>query len=94
MAESTILKVEKLVGKTSESECEDQIAMARLNLYNAVEKINAHGKEAIISFTEGDEQRMLLMGLKRFTKYTNYPNIVSLRRIIAQKIISENQYCF
>jgi alkylation response protein AidB-like acyl-CoA dehydrogenase len=94
MAESTILKVEKLVDKTSESECKSQIAMAQLNLYNAVEKINAHGKEAIISFTEGDEQRMLLMGLKRFTKYTNYPNIISLRRVIAQKLIHENQYCF
>jgi hypothetical protein len=94
MAESTILKVDKLVYKTSETACKAQIAMAKLNLYNAVEKINAKGKEAIISFTDGDEQKMLLMGLKRFTKYTNYPNIISLRKVIAQKIITENQYCF
>ena len=94
MAESTLLKVEKLVSKTSESACESQIAMAKLNLYNAVEIINNKGKEAIISFTTGDEQKMLLMGLKRFTKYANYPNIVALRKTIAAKIIEENQYSF
>ena len=94
MAESTLLKVEKLVSKTSESACEPQIAMAQLNLYNAVEIINNKGKEAIISFTTGDEQKMLLMGLKRFTKYANYPNIVALRKTIAAKIIEENQYSF
>ena len=68
--------------------------MAKLNLYNAIDKINSKGKEAIISFTLGDEQKMLLMGLKRFTKYNNYPNIVELRRTIATKIIDKNQYCF
>ena len=94
MAESTLLKVEKLVSKTRESACEPQIAMAQLNLYNAVEIINNKGKEAIISFTTGDEQKMLLMGLKRFTKYANYPNIVALRKTIAAKIIEENQYSF
>lgn len=94
MAESTLLKVEKLVSKTSESECAPQIAMAQLNLYNAVEIINNKGKEAIISFATGDEQKMLLMGLKRFTKYANYPNIVALRKTIAAKIIEENQYSF
>lgn len=94
MAESTLLKVEKLVSKTSESACEPQIAMAQLNLYNAVEIINNKGKEAIISFATGDEQKMLLMGLKRFTKYANYPNIVTLRKTIAAKIIEENQYSF
>lgn len=94
LAESTLLKVEKLVDKTSKEVCEAQIAMAKLNLYNAVEIINTKGKEAIISFTQGDEQRMLLMGLKRFTKYTNYPNVVGLRKTIAQKLITENQYCF
>ena len=49
--------------------------MSKLKLYNAVEKINQKAKEAIISFAEGDEQKMMLMGLKRFTKYHNYPNV-------------------
>ena len=94
MAESAILKAEKLAKKTSEKEVEGQIAMAKLNLYNAVNKIAEKGKEAILYFSEGDEQRMMLMGLKRFTKYTNNPNPIELRKFIAGKIIEENQYCF
>ncbi|MDB4297434.1 acyl-CoA dehydrogenase family protein, partial [Flavobacteriaceae bacterium] len=73
MAESTLLKTEKLVANSSENDSTLQIAMTKLNLFNAVEIISSKGKEAIISFTEADEQRMLLMGLKRFTKYANYP---------------------
>jgi alkylation response protein AidB-like acyl-CoA dehydrogenase len=94
MAESAILKTEKLVKMTSEEACEAQIAMAKLNLFNAVEKISMKGKEALYSFTEGDEQRMMLMGLKRFTKYTNFPNVINLRKVIADKVIAENSYCF
>ena len=52
------------------------------------------GKEGIISFAEGDEQRMMLLGLKRFTKYANLPNIVALRNTIAAKMVSENKYPF
>lgn len=92
MAESTLLKTEKLVNKTSEKEATLQIAMTKLNLFNAVEVINRKGKEAIISFTENDEQRMLLMGLKRFTKYSNYPNIVTLKKEIAKVAITKNGY--
>ena len=43
---------------------------------------------------EGDEQRMMLMGLKRFTKYTNYPNVVALRTQIADKVAADNGYTF
>ena len=32
--------------------------------------------------------------LKRFTKYTNYPNVVGLRNLIAEKLKAENKYCF
>jgi len=94
MAESAILKAEKVVNLTSEKEAEGQIAMAKLNLFNAIEKINSNGKEGILYFSEGDEQRMMLMGLKRFTKYTNMPNVIELRKTIASKVISENRYCF
>ena len=94
MAESAILKTEKLVKMTSEKECAAEIAMAKLNLFNAVEMASKKGKEAIVSFSEGDEQRIMLMGLKRFTKYNNNPNPIELRRIIAKKVIEENKYCF
>ena len=94
MAESSILKAEKVVKMSSETAAECQIAMAKLNLFNAVEKAGSMGREAIIYFSEGDEQRMMLMGLKRFTKYANYPNVIALRNVIAEKVKSENKYCF
>lgn len=94
MAESTILRTEKNAKRFGEDKQEGQIAMAKLYLYNAVDIIIKNGREGIVSFAEGDEQRMMLMGLKRFTKYANYPNVVELRNTIAEKIKAENSYCF
>jgi len=94
MAESAILKAEKLAKRETEDKVAGQIAMAKLNLFNAVESISKNAKEAILYFAEGDEQRMMLMGLKRFTKYTNYPNIIALRKEISGKVIEANAYCF
>ncbi|MEQ3661627.1 MAG: acyl-CoA dehydrogenase family protein [Flavobacterium sp.] len=94
MAESTILRTEKLAKKEGADKVQEQIAMAQLYLYHAVDIINQKGKEGIVSFAEGDEQRMMLMGLKRFTKYTNMPNVIGLREKIAAKLISENKYAF
>jgi hypothetical protein len=94
MAESTLLRTEKLVKKEGEDKVKEQIAMAKLYLYKAVDIVNLKGKESIISFAEGDEQRMMLMGLRRFTKYANMPNIVGLRETITNKLVTENEYCF
>ena len=94
MAESAILRTEKNVKRFGEKTQSVQIAMSKLYLYHAVDIIEEKGKESIISFAEGDEQRMLLMGLKRFTKYANYPDIVDLRNEIAEKVKAENKYCF
>ncbi|NNL82192.1 MAG: acyl-CoA dehydrogenase [Winogradskyella sp.] len=94
MAESAILRAEKNAKRFSEDTQKEQIAMAKLYLFNAVETVKKNGIEAIISFAEGDEQKMMLMGLKRFTKYTNYPNVVALRNTIAEKVKAENKYCF
>ncbi|CAM4358795.1 acyl-CoA dehydrogenase family protein [Zobellia roscoffensis] len=94
MAESTILRTEKNAKRSGEDSQKTQIAMSQLYLYNATETIIQKGKEAIISFAEGDEQRMMLMGLKRFTKYTNNPNVVALRTEIADKVAADNAYTF
>ena len=94
MAESTILRTEKNAKRFGEDAQKDQISMAKLYLYEAVELISQRAREGIISFAEGDEQRMMLMGLKRFTKYENYPNVVSLRTAVADRIIAENRYPF
>lgn len=94
MAESTILRTEKMAKKEGEDKIQEQIAMAKLYLYQAVDVVTLKGKESIISFAEGDEQRMMLMGLRRFTKYTNMPNVVGLREAITSKLVAENEYCF
>jgi len=94
MAESAILRTEKNANRFGEDSQEIQIAMTQLNLYGAVDKIISKAKEGIVSFAAGDEQRMLLMGLKRFTKYTNQPNVIALRVKISDKLTTENKYCF
>lgn len=93
MAESAVLRAEKSTKNSSEN-ADYQVAMAQLYLYNAVDIITSKAKMAIISFAEGDQQRMMLMGLKRFTKYQTMPNIVGLRNTIAEKVALENQYPF
>jgi len=94
MAESGVLRAEKLVNSKGETNVKEQIAMAELYLYHAVDIVYSKAKEAIVSFAEGDQQRMMLMGLRRFTKYTNMPNVSKLREIIASKVIAENKYVF
>ena len=87
MAESAILRVEKNFGPDS-----IEAAMAQLNLYKAVEAVIAAAKEGIISFADGDEQRMMLSGLRRFTKYTNQPNVIALTEKIAKHFVEKNSY--
>lgn len=94
MVESAILRTEKNAKRFGEESQKEQIAMSKLYLFQAVDIIDTKSKEAIISFAEGDEQRMMLMGLKRFIKYQNQPKIVSLRNMIAEKVTAENKYPF
>ena len=94
LAESAILRTEKNSKRFGEAAQKEQIAMSKLYLYNAVDIVIKNAKEAIVSMAEGDEQRMMLMGLKRFTKYINQPNVVELRNTIAEKLKAENKYCF
>ena len=60
----------------------------------SVELISNKAKELVISLSDGDEQKFLLMGLKRFSKYFNYPKPIELKRKIAKMIIDNNSYCF
>jgi len=94
MAESAILRTEKNAKRFGEEAQATQIAMSKLYLYRAVDIIQQKAKEGIVSFAKGDEQRMMLMGLKRFTKYTNQPNVVKLRTQIADKVAADNGYTF
>jgi alkylation response protein AidB-like acyl-CoA dehydrogenase len=91
VAESLLLRVRKL----AEEGNNDPIYKDMLNcfLYDAADRINKNGKDAINSFAEGDEQRMILMGIKRFTKAASF-NSKEARRRIADKLISERKYPF
>ncbi|MDB5119559.1 MAG: acyl-CoA dehydrogenase protein [Sphingobacteriales bacterium] len=93
MAESIMLRVEKLVKQRGEAACQGQLDMMRIYFYHAVDKINLAGKEALYSFAEGDEQRMMLVGLRRFTKMEPF-NIKETRQRVAKQLIEANKYCF
>ncbi|MBT0812489.1 acyl-CoA dehydrogenase family protein [Litoribacter ruber] len=91
--ESTILRTEKLVSQKGEENCKHQIAMTKVYMSQAADKINAAAKEAIGSFTSGDEQKVMLMGLKRFTKM-DLVDTKTLRREIADYMIEKGKYPF
>jgi alkylation response protein AidB-like acyl-CoA dehydrogenase len=93
VAESVLLRVEKLVSMRGEEACKEQLAMMRVYINDACDKIATIGKEAINSYAEGDELRMMVMGLKRFTKQEPF-NVKANRQLIAEKLIAENKYCF
>lgn len=93
MAESTVLRAEK-ISKKSEQDADISIKLAKLQLFNSVETIKREATTGIISFTEGDEQRMMLSGLRRFTRYNEYPNVVNLKTEVADFLIKENKYTF
>ncbi|MEO7263321.1 MAG: acyl-CoA dehydrogenase family protein [Ferruginibacter sp.] len=89
-AESALLRVIKMSDKNTEA-ASIQADMMRCYLNDAVDYVNKAGKDAINAFADGDEQRMMLLGLKRFTKMAPY-NSKDARRRIADKLIAENKY--
>lgn len=92
MVESAILRTEKNAERSGIETQNAQLAMTQLFLYKTVDKVTQKAKEGIVSFAEGDEQRMMLMGLRRFTKYQEFPNVVDLRNTIAEAIIEKGSY--
>jgi len=93
VAESCLLRVMRRTNTVGEAGYAEQTDMMRVYLYDALDKVNKAGKDAINAFAEGDEQRMMLLGLKRFTKAEPF-NSKDARRRIADKLIAENKYCF
>jgi alkylation response protein AidB-like acyl-CoA dehydrogenase len=93
LAESVYLRVQKKIDKQGEAACEHDIAIAKTYFYDTADKIAKAAKDAISSFAEGDEARMMLMGLKRFTKTQEF-NPKAARQTIAQKLIADKKYNF
>jgi alkylation response protein AidB-like acyl-CoA dehydrogenase len=91
VAESLLLRVMKLAAKENDIQLLKDILGCYL--YDAADRIHKSGRDAINAFAEGDEQRMMLMGLKRFTKTQPY-NSKDARRRIADHMIADRKYNF
>ena len=92
-AESALLRVMKLTQTKGETASSIQADMMHAYIYDAADRINKAGKDALNSFSEGDELRMMHIGLKRFTKVDPF-NSKDARRRIADKMIENKGYCF
>lgn len=92
-AESVLLRVDKLISQRGEEACAHEIAIVKTYFYDTADRVNKAAKDAINSFAEGDEARMMMMGLKRFTKYDGV-NPKANRQLIAQRVIESNKYDF
>ena len=93
-AESLVLRVQKLSGiRGSEEAVAHELAMMKVYCYEVAERMHSSGKEALLAFAEGDELKMMLMGLKRFTKTEPF-NTTAARQEVAVKLIEEGKYCW
>jgi alkylation response protein AidB-like acyl-CoA dehydrogenase len=90
-AESALLRAIKLADQRGEAACQYEIDIARTYIYDAADDIAKSGKDAVNAFAGGDEQRMMLLGLKRFTKIEPF-NSKEAKRRIAGKLIGDNKY--
>ncbi len=93
VAESTLLRVEKLFHQRGEEAVQSQLDIARVYLHTTIDQVYLAGKEALNSFGEGDELQMMLVGLRRFTKAAPF-NIKDARQRIAKRLIEANKYSF
>ena len=91
LAESLLLRVEKLAGMSGKVKQEVYDAILRVFIHDATLRMNKNGTDALASFAEGDLLRTMLMGLKRFTKYPAQ-NVKTLRRLVANVLIDANEY--
>ncbi len=92
-AESAILRTLKVANQKGEEAVKYLAKMTSVYVSDALERINLYGKHAVAAFAEGDELKLLQLGLKRYTKFDPI-NTIALRREIADKMIEEEKYCF
>ena len=93
LAESVLLRALKLAAMKGADACSGQIAMTRVFIHDAADRIHKHAKEAVNAFAEGDERQAMLMGAKRFTKSAPF-NSKEARRAIAAQLITEGKNCY
>jgi len=91
MAESILMRTMKITEQQGVAKASLYLEMTKIFLYDAADSINKSGKDAINAFADGDEQRMILIGLKRFTKADPF-NTKAARRTIADALIDAGKY--
>jgi len=91
--ESAMLRAEKLVNLHGLEASQLYVDMTKAFFFDAMDRININGKQALAAFATGDELRIMAMGLKRFTKYEMI-NTKNIRRAVADKMIADNGYPF
>jgi len=92
-SESLLLRVQKLYEIKNEAEILPFVAMLKVFLNDAQSRIVKNAQDALTSFATGDELKIMLMGIKRFSRYENV-NVKENRRIVAHHIIQANHYCY
>lgn len=89
--ETAVLRAKKLAEKSDASR---QIEMAQVFCNDAIQRIEISAKNTIAGMLEGDEAKMLLVALKRFTKNNSPVNTIATRQRIADTLIAANKYIF
>ncbi|MFM9008105.1 MAG: acyl-CoA dehydrogenase, partial [Bacteroidota bacterium] len=92
MSESMLLRAMKSATEGA-AQADLHVAMARVYLQDSMDRMQVNGRQSVLAMSKGDQQRMLLMGLKRFTKSEGY-NAVLARRAVSDALTSSNRYCF
>lgn len=92
-AESILLRIEKLSSRQDIATLDAHVAMLKVYIWDAQSRLVKNAQDALASFATGDELRIMMMGIKRFARYEAV-NVKELRRLIANKIIDANEYCF
>jgi alkylation response protein AidB-like acyl-CoA dehydrogenase len=89
--ESAVLRAQKLVESKGEAAASLPIAMTRVYLSQAMEKIEAAARKVIAAVADGDMLRTQLAILRRLGKHEPF-NTIELRQQIAQKVIERGKY--
>ena len=89
--ESAVLRTMKIAAKNGEAAAALPIAMTRVYLAQAMDKIESAARKIIAAVADGDMLRTQLAILRRLGKHEPY-NTIELRQQIAQKVIEQGKY--
>ena len=94
LSESTLKRTIKNINRTSLEDQYDQINMTKLYIYEACQIVLKKSNDVINSIIDTESQDKILSSITNRLKYRKNPNVFELKTKIADKIISENKYCF